>query len=247
MNKVDDRLHAAAEETRQLARQLSITKFVERTETRHNGMLILASAFAVVFVLFGLIPLLMSDTNPPGGAEGALSTPSTPLETVTTIVTSTNAPESSCSSADTPVPAGTERLPSAVADTRDAVIAAAAACDLDALVSLAGEPFTTSFGGGGAEGLRSWEEQGQGELGTLLRLLAMTYGTIELEDGGQIFVWPAAATYESWEQIPDEQLAELGTLYGDEELEQLSGFGAYAGWRTGINHDGNWMYFVAGD
>jgi hypothetical protein len=60
-------------------------------------------------------------------------------------------------------------------------------------------------------------------------------------------VWPAAATYGTWEEIPDEQLAELGTLYSDEELEQISGYGTYIGWRTGIDQDGNWIYFVAGD
>jgi hypothetical protein len=243
MNKVEDRLRTAAEETRQLARRRPVTRFVERPETRHNGMLILASAFAVVIVIFGLIPAWLSDPRPPGGTNSASSTP---VQTVTTIVTTTNAPESSCSSANTPLPAAAEGLPSAVANTRDAVIAAAAACDLDALVSLAGEPFATSYGGGGAENLRSWEEQGKGELGTMLRLLDMTYGTTET-DQGAIYVWPAAATYDTWEDIPDEQLAELGTLYSHEELEQISEYGSYIGWRTGIDQDGNWMYFIAGD
>jgi hypothetical protein len=243
MNKVEDRLRSAAEETRQLARRRPLTRLVEHPETRRNGMLILASAFAVVIVVFGLIPWLLGDPNPPRGSETASSAP---VETVTTIVTTTNAPESSCSSADTPLPAEAEGLPSAVAKTRNAVIAAAAACDLDALVSLAGQSFTTSYGGGGAENLRSWEEQGQGQLGTLLRLLDMTYATIDTDDG-EIHVWPAAATYGTWEEIPDEQLAELGMLYSDEELEQISGYGAYIGWRTGIDQDGNWIYFVAGD
>jgi hypothetical protein len=243
MNKVEDRLRSAAEETRQLARQRPITKLGEQTQTRHNGMLILASAFALVIVAFGLIPWLMGDINPPVGSE---TVSNTPVETTTTIVSTTTAPESSCSSTDTPPPAEAEELPSAVANTRNAVITAAMACDLEALVSLAGQPFTTSYGGGGAENLRKWEEQGEGELGTLLRLFDMTYAPIETDDGA-IYVWPAAATYDSWDEIPDEQLADLGSLYSDEELEQISGYGSYIGWRTGIDQGGNWIYFVAGD
>jgi hypothetical protein len=30
-------------------------------------------------------------------------------------------------------------------------------------------------------------------------------------------------------------------------LDELSGFGSYAGWRTGIDSDGNWAWFIAGD
>jgi hypothetical protein len=53
--------------------------------------------------------------------------------------------------------------------------------------------------------------------------------------------------YESWADIPEELRLELLMIYTEEELDQIAGFGSYAGWRTGIDELGNWLYFVAGD
>jgi hypothetical protein len=47
--------------------------------------------------------------------------------------------------------------------------------------------------------------------------------------------------------IPEEALAELTAIYTGGELDQLAGLTSYAGWRTGIGHEGNWLYFLAGD
>lgn len=244
MNKLEHRLNAAAEETRHLARQRPLTRFAGRPEPRHRGMLVLASAFAVVIVLFGLLPFLMSEPTQPRGADSA---PSTSVDTPTTVATTIGtAPEEGCSAEGVALPGPAEGLPAPVAETRDAIIAAAAACDIPALESLASETFNTSFGGGGAEKLREWEDRGEGRLGTLLHLLDMTYGTNRSGDS-EIYIWPAAAIYESWDEIPDAELDELSRIYSEDELDQIAGFGSYAGWRTAIDQDGNWLYFVAGD
>jgi hypothetical protein len=245
MNKVDDRLHAAAEETRQMARQLPITRFVERTKTRHNGMLILASAFAVVIVMFGLIPWLISDS---GGSVTTTPSPSGPVETVTTISTTMGtAPQEECSSQGVASPGEADGLPETVAGTRNAIIIAATACDFEALENLAIANFTTSYGDGGFENLMLWEDRGQRPMATLLLLLDMRYATIPLDDG-EIHVWPAAATYESWyDTVTEEELDELSTIHSEGELDEFATAGAYLGWRTGIDEEGNWMYFVAGD
>ena len=245
MNNVDDRLHAAAEETRQLARRLPIAIFVERTETRHNGILILASAFAVVIVLFGLVPLLMSD---PRGSITTSPSPSGPVETVTTISTTMGtAPRDECSSQGVASPGEADGLPAKVAGTRNAIIIAAAACDFEALENLAIASFTTSYGGGGVENLMLWESQGEHPMSTLLHLLDMRYVTVPLDDG-EIYVWPAAATYESWyDTVTEEELDELSTIHSEAELDEFATAGAYLGWRNGIDEEGNWMYFVAGD
>ncbi|HEX6299826.1 MAG TPA: hypothetical protein VF148_05140 [Acidimicrobiia bacterium] len=246
MNKLEQRLNAAAEETRKLARRRPVTKFDERAQTRHRGALILAAAFAVVILMFGLLPLLMSE--PTGSTGSEVGTPSTPMTTPTTVATTLGtAPEIECSAQGVPLPEEAEALPAAVATTREAIITAAAACGLTALESLAGDMLTTSLGGGGVENLRSWENQGEHPLATLLHLFDMTYATVELEDGGTIYVWPAAATYESWSEVTEEEIDELSRIHSEGELDQIAGYGSYIGWRTGIDQDGNWLYLTAFD
>jgi len=246
MNKLEQRLSSAAEETRQLAQRRPVTRFRQRAQTRHSGALILTAAFALVVALFGLLPLLMSGPN--GSTPSDVGTSSTPMTTPTTVVTTLgSAPESECSAEGVPLPAEAEALPAAVTNTRVAIVTAGAACDLAALESLAADTFTTSLGGGGVENLTAWEDQGEQPLATLLHLFDMAYATVELEDGGRIYVWPAAATYESWSEITEDELDELSRIHTEGELDQIAGYGSYIGWRTGIDQDGNWLYFVAGD
>lgn len=183
-------------------------------------------------------PRRLGDSTPPQ------TTPTTPTTVATTMGTE---PEPPCSSGDVPQPSEAPGLPAAVATTRDAIATAAASCDFGALRTLTGDNFTTSFGGGGAENLRLWEEDGDGRMGTLLHLLDMTHGTNELAYGGEIYVWPAAATYDSWESISEKELDELSTIYSEGELDQMATVGQYLGWRTGIDENGEWLYFVAGD
>lgn len=254
MNDLERRLEAAAEETRQLARDRTPAPLEQKSATPVRGWLVLAAAFAVVVITFGLIPWLanttegppVGDTTPPD-APVTTAVPETPASTVPDTVPST-VPETSCSSAGVPLPAEAPGLPAAVSETRDAIITAAAACNFAALEELAAEDFSSSFGNDvGAEAFARWEEEGEGKLGILLRLLDMSYGTNEL-NGGAIYVWPAAATYATWDAVPPEQKSELTSIYTDEEMEEFfAGFGSYAGWRTGINQDGEWLYFTAGD
>lgn len=159
----------------------SITTSSEGTSARR------AAAFAVVIVMFGLLPLSMSE---PTDSTGSEDTPSPPMTTPIVATTLGTAPEIECSAQGVPLPEEAEALPAAVATSREAIITAAAACDLTALESLAGDMLTTSFGDGGVENLRSWENQGEHPLSTLLHLFDMTYATVELENGGTIDVWP---------------------------------------------------------
>ena len=196
------------------------------------------------------------------GQDAATTGPTTSSIAATTsqpsTVTTGTIPEPSCSSDGVPQPSRATGLPQPVSATREAIIAAAATCDLTGLESLAGEDFVTSFAGGGAENLRRWEEEdvdeglfagqpGRGPLGTLLLLLDMPFGTIEDGGTGDIYAWPAAFTYESWEDIPPEHLNELKAIYTEEDLALLAEYGSYIGWRTGIDEDGEWLYFVAED
>lgn len=157
------------------------------------------------------------------------------------------APAASCSAQGAPIPEPAPGLPDAVADIRDDIASAASNCDLATLEAIGGDRLRTSFGGGGVENLRLWEEEGNGQLDTLVHILAMSHGVVEFDDGDTIYVWPAAFSHDSWDDISDDELAELNAIYTAQELDQLAGFGSYAGWRIGIDQEGNWLFFVAGD
>ncbi len=245
MNSVEQRLQRAAEETRQVARTRRPQRLEARAGQQRRGLLAFAAAFALVVVTFGLVPWLagigdtppVADTPPP--VEPAVTSTTWPPTTLDM------APDNACP--DVPLPGPIEGLPTAVTETRDAIIAAAASCDFETLESLAGEPFTTSFGGGGAENLAIWNDRGLEPTATLLNLLDMRHTTLTGEDGPDIYVWPAAYAYQSWDQITEEDLDELARIHSEGEFDLFAQSGSYMGWRTGIDENGNWLFFVAGD
>lgn len=144
-------------------------------------------------------------------------------------------------------------LPAEVATTRAAIHEAAMACDISALVALtAPDGFNASFGGGEAATL--WTEaelRGQPVLLDLVRHLNQAY--TEFGDGGDItgYVWPSAfleLEAPDGRGLPADEFAELLTLYTEQELDEMfAGIGGYVGYRIGIEPDGDWIYFVAGD
>ena len=85
-----------------------------------------------------------------------------------------------------------------------------------------------------------------GEPVTLLNLLAMSHASIPGPEG-EIYVWPAAHSYETWEQVTEEDLDELARIHSEGELDSFASAGGYLGWRTGIAENGEWMFFIAGD
>lgn len=243
MNDVEQRLGSAAEETRQLARNRPPRELGAKKSRPRSGMLVFAATFAVVVLIFGAVPLLVGDRVPPGDTAPL----TTPVDTpVTTTETTTTAEAVVCSATGVPAPGESPSLPEAVAATRSAIIEAAMACDLATLETHAVDGFNTSFGGGGFENLVRWELKGEGQLGTLLQLLDLSY---EVDEAGvaAIYVWPAAHVYDSWEDVPADLVEELRHVHTDDEIAQMALFGSYMGWRTGIDQDGNWLFFVAGD
>ncbi len=245
MNSIEQKLQRAAEETRQVARSRWPKPLETRAGSQQRGLLAFAATFALVVVTFGLIPWLagIGDTHPVGDSTPP---PVEPAVTSTTWPPTTlgTAPEATCP--DVPLPGPIEGLPAAVAETRDAIIAAAASCDFGALQRLAAVPFTTSYGSGGSENLALWHDQGLEPTRTLLLLLDLRHTTIQGEDG-DIFVWPAAHGYESWDQVTEDDMEELALIHTEGELDLFARSGTYLGWRTGIDENGNWLFFVAGD
>jgi hypothetical protein len=148
----------------------------------------------------------------------------------------------------TTVPAAEQRgaaglVPAPVAETRAQLLAAAEAGDHDALAALAPDDFSYTFGspaeGGPAEYWRGLDDAGEDPLGMLAALLRLPY---TLYAG--IYTWPFAF------DRPLDGLTdyERGLLEDVVDVEQAYAAGTgYAGWRAGIEPDGTWRFFVAGD
>lgn len=142
--------------------------------------------------------------------------------------------------------AGAWWLPTAVEETRAALLAAAESGDYEALRPLLPTTgFEYTFGGAVPGGpIAYWKQLEQDTeerpLETLAKILRMPYS---LSRG--YYVWPFAYDVASVNDLSAherELLAQLGplnTLFSE-------GTG-YLGWRTGIDPNGVWTFFVAGD
>ena len=242
--KVEDRLQQAGQELRDSTGALRPAPLPAR-KVPARGWLVFAGVFALVALGIGLLPLL----SPTLKEQAPLATPgvvTTTLPADATSVVEGTVPAARCSAAGMALPPDQEGLPAPVAEARAAISAAAVACDLGALHSLAGD-LLTSFGGGDFSSLQEWEDAGEGNLGVLVELFGTRFAVQEFEGEPTIYVWPAAFTYDSWDEIPAEDLAHLTEIFGEEEMGIIEGFGSYAGWRIGITEDGDWRFFIAGD
>ena len=163
-----------------------------------------------------------------GGGTDTVSVTETRVETETQAVTETVAGE----------PVG---LPPEVAETHAAMLAAAESGDYEALRPLIPDEFSYTFGlppeGGPIEYWQQVEaESGESPIEILPRLLRLPY---TLSAG--TYVWPFA-----YDKQEDELTDYERELLGD--LAVYSGAGSgYLGWRAGIEPDGTWRFFIAGD
>jgi len=129
--------------------------------------------------------------------------------------------------------------------TRQAIFDAASTCDYEALTALTAPDFTASFGGDTAREV--FESGGPDYMAILVTLLQLDAGELAVEDGGA-YVWPTAASKPP-DALDASDVADLVTLgVSQEEIDALptSELG-YAGYRTSIDNEGNWIFFVAGD
>lgn len=158
------------------------------------------------------------------------------IETVTTTATTT----------ETVTETSTETgLPLTVEATRRALLAAAEAGDYEALRPHLSERFSYTFGGpveGGPIAL--WRElertTDERPLQTLATILRMPY---TLSRG--IYVWPFAYSVVGVPDLTAHERELLAPLGAPAELF-VPGTG-YLGWRAGIEPDGTWTFFLAGD
>jgi hypothetical protein len=255
MDRFEELMAKAAEETRQVTLGTPPPTPSGRQQVSIGGWAAFAVAFGAVIFAVGILPSLFSPDQA-GPADTVATTqpvaaPSTELPVTTTTAA---VPPVICSSTGVRRPVEPSGVPDQVHDVWLAAVEAALACDLDTLEQLAGDDFTTSFGGGDAEAFREWEEAGEGKLGLMMRLLDTDFAVQTFEgDAAEalgsdtLYVWPAAFARDSWEEITEEEMADLLTIHTQEELDQIALMGGYAGWRTGITAEGDWVFFVAGD
>ncbi len=163
--------------------------------------------------------------------------------------------EATCSAAAlNPEPTEQPDLPEIVAETRERIVERAVACDFEGLAQIAegsDADFTFSFGNGG-DPAEFWARSEQDELersGPMLYLAALLDRPHETRsvEGRTQYLWPSAFAYDSWDEVPDEDREALRPLYTELELRGFQEFGSYGGYRIGIDADGNWLFFVAGD
>jgi hypothetical protein len=156
-------------------------------------------------------------------------------ETLTTTATTT-------ATEATPAPG----LPTAVEETRAALLAAAESGDYEALRPLLPTTgFEYTFGGTVPGGPIAYWKQVEREtddrpLETLALILRMPY---TLSRG--YYVWPFAYDVASANDLSAHERELLAPLGGLDTLF-FEGTG-YLGWRTGIDPNGVWTFFVAGD
>jgi hypothetical protein len=132
-------------------------------------------------------------------------------------------------------------LPEPVQRTHAALVEAARAGGYEALRPLIPAEFSYTFGEP-VEGrpIAYWRqieaEGGESPLDILDRILAMPY---TLYRG--TYIWPFA-----YDKQPDELTAHERRILGEFADDFGAGSG-YLGWRAGIEPDGRWAFFIAGD
>jgi hypothetical protein len=170
-----------------------------------------------------------------GGTETVTVTES---ETTTETATETETVTQTETAAAEPV-----GLPPPVAETHAALLAAAEAGDYEALRPLLpASGFSYTFGGEVQGGpIAYWQrvetQTDERPIEILARILRLPYTL----SGGH-YIWPFA-----YDKQQNELTAHERELLGD-LANSYSGAGSgYLGWRTGIEPDGTWRFFIAGD
>jgi hypothetical protein len=175
-----------------------------------------------------LLPLLL--------AAGCGSQTTTLTRSETAVVTET---QTETATETVAVPAG---LPAPVAATHAELLAAAKTGDYEALRPLVpDDQFSYTFGlppEGGP--IAFWqqveEDSGQRPIDVLARILELPY---TLYRG--TYIWPFA-----YDKQPEDLTPHERKLLGDLADDFGAGSG-YLGWRAGIEPDGTWSFFIAGD
>lgn len=145
-------------------------------------------------------------------------------------------------------------LPGTVAKTRDQLMAAARSGDIENFRAiLQSQPQTPRLSFGVVDNpiqfLRDSSNDGEGLelMAIMLELLEAPYAVEDLGEGEpKLFVWPAYATHNLQELSPQE-LVEVYKIVSHLDVEEMRLYGGWYFFRVGIDENGVWRFFVAGD
>ena len=137
-------------------------------------------------------------------------------------------------------------LPAPVEEKRAAIVDAAASGDYEALRPLIADRFSFTFGGpveGGA--IAYWQTlERDGDARPLAILADVLKLPPTLYRG--IYTWPFAFDKQS-DDLTDHERGLLRSVGGEDLSDDFGDGTGYLGWRAGIDPDGDWIFFIAGD
>jgi hypothetical protein len=161
-------------------------------------------------------------------------------ETVTVTKTETVTETTTATATETVTESQVVGLPDAVNSKHAALLEAARSGDYEQLRPLIPRRFSYSFGASEGDAIDYWKmverDSGERPIRILARILDMPY---TLYRG--MYVWPFA-----YDKQPNELTAYERRILGDLADDFGAGTG-YLGWRAGIERDGRWAFFIAGD
>ena len=165
----------------------------------------------------------------------------------TIAATASAAPRSpTCSAARLSAVLPAQKLPPAVASTRQRIASAAVACDFEKLERIGKErgSFSYTFGGerSAAAYWRTQERNGGRPLAILVKILGLPVTRNEVG----AFAWPSAYTTHpkpgDWDALVRAGLVTRAQATKSQRMGNV-----YYGHRTAITRSGDWQFFIAGD
>lgn len=145
-------------------------------------------------------------------------------------------------------PVDSDGLPSPVAARRQELIDAAVACDYRVLARLARQDGADLRFEGEVVPVRQWRERerdGIAILAPLAGILGLGYARRD-DAAGRRFTWPDAVEWPFADVADARDRAALVEVVGEEGVFGWAEAGGYAGWRTSIGPDGQWLRFWYG-
>jgi hypothetical protein len=149
--------------------------------------------------------------------------------------------------------ASPDRLPSAVARTRERILAAARSGELLKLLAVMKEaPSIPVFSfSEDRDPIGFWkanypDSEGVEALSILINVLETPFVHVDVGTPQEIFLWPYFARI-PLKTLTAAQRAELFRIITGADYKDMVEFGVYSFYRLGIAPDGTWQFFVAGD
>lgn len=145
-------------------------------------------------------------------------------------------------------------LPEKVRQARDELLAAAKSGDAETLRPIIKRQTNMPVLSFGAVldpilFLRDSSNDGEGRelMAIMIELLEAPYAITPAENGEpEIYVWPAYASNDL-ENLTPKELIDVYKIVSHQDLEEMQLYGGWYFFRVGIDANGEWRYFVAGD